>query len=115
MFELAKTPLGKFVVGIAFGKLTKLLPVKRVSQNKYYLAFYHPKPSYKIHILIIPKKGIRNLQFIDEKNEIYITECIKAVGKIAKDLKLEKDGYRLIANGGKHQEIPQLHFHLISQ
>lgn len=27
---------------------------------------------------------------------------------------LEEKGYRLIVNGGQYQEVPHLHFHLIS-
>jgi diadenosine tetraphosphate (Ap4A) HIT family hydrolase len=30
------------------------------------------------------------------------------------EFKLEDSGYRLITNGGIYQDIPQLHFHLIS-
>ena len=37
-----------------------------------------------------------------------------AVRKMVDQFQLDDIGYRLIVNGGKYQEIPQLHFHLVS-
>jgi diadenosine tetraphosphate (Ap4A) HIT family hydrolase len=31
------------------------------------------------------------------------------------DFALEACGYRLVTNGGRYQDVPQLHFHLISE
>jgi diadenosine tetraphosphate (Ap4A) HIT family hydrolase len=40
----------------------------------------------------------------------------RAVGQTARQLGLEEGGYRLIANTGDnaHQELPHLHFHILS-
>jgi diadenosine tetraphosphate (Ap4A) HIT family hydrolase len=35
------------------------------------------------------------------------------VQSLAIEMRLEAKGYRLIANGGGYQDVPQLHFHLI--
>lgn len=47
-------------------------------------------------------------------DEIFLVDLIKTVKDLVNDLGLERDGYRLIVNGGKYQEFPWLHFHLIS-
>ena len=41
---------------------------------------------------------------------------MRAVGKVAKDLGLEAQGYRLLANMGEHsgQEVPHFHVHLFA-
>ena len=45
-----------------------------------------------------------------------IAGFIRAVGRIAKDLGLEAQGYRLLANMGEHsgQEVPHFHVHLFA-
>lgn len=112
LFKFSQTNLGELIVGVAFGKLNKLLPVERIKENKYVLAFKHPKPAYKIHILIIPKKAIKNLSSL--KNYKYIEEVFKTAQELVDELDLENKNYRIITNGGENQKVKQLHFHLIS-
>lgn len=95
LFKFSQTKLGELIVGIAFGKLNKLLPVKKVKENKFVLAFEHPKPAYKLHILIVPKKAIKNLSSLNTKDFIYIENVYKIAQKIIKDKKLEYKNYRL--------------------
>jgi diadenosine tetraphosphate (Ap4A) HIT family hydrolase len=43
-----------------------------------------------------------------------VVEIIRAAQELIERFHLQEHGYRLIVNGGPYQEIPQLHFHLIS-
>ena len=52
---------------------------------------------------------------ISEEDNILLADLVKTIQSIVKRFSLETGGYRLIVNGGKYQEIPQLHFHLISE
>lgn len=114
LFSLAKTHIGDLIVGIAFGKFSKLLPIKKLLETDKVVAFWHPKPSYKTHILIVPKKAIKNLTSIKIEDVKYLNDVLFTAKELVKKLDLEKDGYSLISNGGKNQEVNQLHFHLIS-
>jgi len=114
LFKLSQTKLGEIIIGIAFGKLSKLLPVEKLKENKFAIAFKHPKPTYKIHILIVPKKTIRNMSELNSKDFVYIKNIFKISQEIIKDLGLENKNYRIIINGGENQKVKQLHFHLIS-
>lgn len=114
LFSLAKSPLGDLIVGIAFGKFSKLLPVKRVKETSKVIAFWHPKPFWEKHILIIPKKKIKNVTSLKYEDGEYLYEVFKVAGEIVKELGWEKEGYSLLANGGSRQEVNQLHFHLNS-
>lgn len=100
------------ILGRIFENYSKILPLKVVFENNFVLAFHHPKPSYPKHIIITPKKQIKDL--IDLTNtEIYITEIFKAVPVI-----LENEGildYHLVVNGGEYQKVKQVHFHLYSE
>lgn len=79
------------------------------------LAFKDIKPVAKIHLLIIPKKHYLPINLL-KKNEIKIvSKLISVAQKLAKKLKIDKTGYRLIFNIGKDAglTIEHLHLHLI--
>lgn len=92
-----------------------LIPVDRLLETPTLLAFYHPKPTYPVHILIVPKKGIRDMIHLTSEDNMLLVEVFQVVRRLVDELKLEKQGYRLICNGGSYQEVQQLHFHLISE
>ena len=114
LFALAKTPIGDLIIGAAFERLSKLLPVKRVRETDKVLAFWHPTPSWEKHILIVPKKAIKKLTALREEDLEYIEDVFRAAKEIVVELEWEKGGYTLLANGGDRQEVNQLHFHLTS-
>lgn len=62
LFDIAKTPFMGKIVGTAFRYGSWAIPVKKVYNSKEILAFYHPRPSYENHIIISPKRAIKNLQ-----------------------------------------------------
>lgn len=84
-------------------------------ESELVVAFEDINPQAATHILIVPKRHIRDMnQFADEGSE-YISEVIKSISKVAKKFSLN-EGYRIINNCGKDggQEIFHLHFHLLS-
>ena len=114
LFKLSKSKIGDLIVGVAFGKLSKLLPIDKILENDKAFAFWHPKPSYNTHILIVPKKSIKNMGSIEDSDLEYLAECFSLINKIVIKLQLEQGGYSVTANGGGRQEVNQLHFHLYS-
>jgi diadenosine tetraphosphate (Ap4A) HIT family hydrolase len=44
----------------------------------------------------------------------FLLDLVQAVQSLVKELNLEPGGYRLITNGGAFQDVPHLHFHLVS-
>jgi len=53
--------LARPLVTILFRHMDKILPVDRLCENEYWMAFHHPKPEYPLHILILPKQGLPTL------------------------------------------------------
>ncbi len=88
------------------------IPVQRLRETKTLLAFYHPKPDYPFHVLIMPKKAIAKLADFDANDSEFLTDLFFTVQSLVKEFNLP--AYRLIVNGGEYQNFPQLHFHLIS-
>ena len=115
IFKLAKTPLGDLIVGVAFGTpLVNLLPIKKIKINNKVIAFWHPKPFWQEHIVLVPRKPIKSLTSISEDDLKYIAEIYKVIQEIVIELKWDKSGYSVLINGGNRQEINQIHFHLFS-
>jgi len=90
-----------------------VIPVKRLRETDTLMAFYHPKPSYKLHVLLVPKKSIASLQELDPKDSAFLTELYSTVQSLVNEFQLS--AWRLVVNGGEYQDFPQLHFHLISE
>ena len=76
------------------------------------MAFYHPKPAYPFHILLVPKKALSTLKDLDTKDVTFLADLFSTVQGLVEEYQLA--AYRLIVNGGEYQDFPQLHFHLIS-
>lgn len=90
------------------------LPADKVYETETILAFKDIYPKAPVHILIIPKKEIKDLQSMKPEDYPILAEIAEAAQKIAKQLGVE-DGYRLLTNVGPNagQEIFHLHFHLL--
>jgi histidine triad (HIT) family protein len=88
------------------------IPSKKVFENEHVLAIEDINPVAPVHILIMPKKEIRNLQALEDGR--LMVEIWKAAQQIAEEKGIE-DGYRLLTNCGADagQTVFHLHFHLI--
>ncbi len=107
---MAKTQIGDYIVGTTFESLSSALPVKRLYENDKLVAFWHPKPFWEQHVLIVPKKKIKNIISLQESDMVYVSEVFKAVKVIVEQLNWKE--YTLLVNGGDRQEVNQMHFHL---
>jgi histidine triad (HIT) family protein len=75
------------------------------------LAFYHTRPFWEKHIVIIPKKHIKDLINVSDEDMHIITQIMKVARDLAKNLNLSK-GVKVLTNLGKFQDTPHVHFHL---
>jgi histidine triad (HIT) family protein len=103
------TPL----IGWIFAHMSFAIPVKRLRETNTLLAFYHPKPAYSFHVLLVPKKAVPSLKDLDTTDTTFFTDLYSVVQTLVDEFQLP--AYRLIVNGGEYQDFPQLHFHLISE
>ena len=94
--------------------MSSFLPMRKIGETDSLICFYQPQPDYPIHILLFPKKDIRNLSQFDPGEGEFLRDLFVTVRELIEDLNLDERGYRLIVNGREYQEFPQLHFHLIS-
>lgn len=111
--RIARLPLSRHLVIWLIVHMSFLIPTKRLRETDALIAFYHPSPAYPTHILILPKRPYATLLDLEVRDSDFLEELIATVQLLVKELHLE-NGYRLIVNGGEYQEMPQLHFHLVS-
>lgn len=98
-----------------FGKIIKgELPSEKVFENERIIAIKDLYPAAPVHVLIISKKEIPDLQSVTPEDLPLLAEICAVAQKLAKEFGIEK-GYRLITNNGSDagQVVFHLHFHLI--
>ncbi|MBS3961060.1 MAG: histidine triad nucleotide-binding protein [Sandarakinorhabdus sp.] len=91
------------------------IAAKTVFENDHALAFHDINPQAPVHVLVIPKGPYVSMaDFSANAPADLVTGFFRAVGEVARQLGLEEDGYRILANAGvnSHQEVPHLHVHI---
>jgi histidine triad (HIT) family protein len=114
LFRLARRwPFGQ-LARWGFAHMSFALPVQRLRETDTLLAFHHPHPSYAVHNLLVPKRPFASLLDVPPEAASMLVDWLGVAQSLVREFGLEEKGYRLIVNGGAFQEIPQLHFHLVS-
>lgn len=98
-----------------FGRIIKgELPSEKVFENERILAIKDLYPKAPVHLLIMPKKEIPNLQSLTSEDYPIVAEIVAVAQKLAREFGIE-EGYKLLTNNGAKggQVIFHLHFHLM--
>lgn len=117
MLRLARSSLAGSLIGWIFAHMSFAIPVQRLRETTTLVAFHHPSPSHPIHILLVPKKAVHSLVELspgEAFTQTFLADLLQCVQSLVAEYRLSDAGYRLIVNGGEYQDVPQLHFHLIS-
>ncbi len=88
--------------------------MSKLRDNETFIAFFHPAPSYPMHILLVPKRKYRSLIEVSTDDVELLKDLIDVVRSLVEEFDLETAGYRLIVNGGEAQDVKLLHFHLVA-
>jgi histidine triad (HIT) family protein len=94
----------------------KEIPVDIVYENEQVLVFRDVKPAAPVHLLIIPKKHIPALSELSEEDSALMGQVQLAAVRVAKELGLVEQGFRLVNNCGENagQVVMHIHYHLLS-
>jgi len=90
------------------------LPSTKIYEDKDIIAFENIYPLAPVHILIVPKKHIRNLNKVTEKDINTLGKIQVLSSKLAKEFKIT-DGFRVSCANEKKggQTVYHLHYHLV--
>lgn len=92
------------------------IPSEKVYEDDKILAFKDINPAAPIHVLVIPKVHVQNVLEMGVENSEIISDIFRVINKVAEQLGIDKDGFRIINNCGKDagQEVMHLHFHILA-
>ncbi len=113
LMKMARTPLMGKLMGSVFRWAGWLLPVKKIISDKYFIAFRHPRPAYENHLILSPKKSVPDLPGLMGEETCFL-RLWQGAQDICKALAKQGKSWVLVANGGKRQEVQQVHFHLFT-
>ncbi len=89
----------------------KKIPAEIVYEDKKIIAFNDVNPKAPVHILIIPKKHIKD--FISSGK--FFPKILKVAKDLIKKYNLDRNGYRLVVNGRSAALVDHLHLHLLGK
>jgi histidine triad (HIT) family protein len=91
------------------------IPSTVVYEDDKVLAFNDIKPVAPVHVVIIPKSHIADVNALTEDNAAVLADIHLAAKKVAGMLGIAEKGYRLINNCGADagQTVFHIHYHLI--
>jgi histidine triad (HIT) family protein len=91
------------------------IPSRKVYEDEDILAFHDVNPQAPVHVLVIPKKHIAKVSDMDGEDELLLGKLVNVSKKVADDLGILEDGFRLVINNGKqaHQTVFHIHLHVI--
>ena len=92
------------------------IPCNTVLETEHALAFHDINPQAPIHILVIPKQHIATVNdFTDQEQEL-LGKLFLTAGKLARDMGVADDGYRLNLNCNHYggQTVFHTHVHLLA-
>lgn len=87
-------------------------PVNKVYETERVLAYYHTRPYYEVHIVVIPKKHISSLLTLEEDDNELLLELLSVVKKVAAQLVSAYGASRVLTNLGNYQDSEHLHWHV---
>ena len=97
--------------------IAREIPAKIVWEDEDAIAFEDVNPQAPVHVLIVPKKVVLRLGAASESDRALLGKLLLVAGDLAKQIGIEKTGYRVVINSGPDagESVPHLHVHLLGK
>lgn len=91
------------------------IPSEIVFQNSDVTAFKDLNPIAPVHVLIVPNEHVSGLDACGNDHVEMLGKVLLAGAEIARQLKIDQSGYRIVVNNGPDagQTVFHIHFHLL--
>lgn len=92
--------------------IKKEIPSNIILEDDEFVAFHDINPKAPLHVLVIPKIHVDSFNEVEPSLMSNMTAFMQ---KVAKEVNIDKSGYRIITNIGENggQEVKHLHFHIL--
>ena len=91
------------------------IPSEIAYEDDEILAFKDIQPIAPVHLVIIPKIHLRNLNDVTSEHEQLLGHLFGVIPRLAKEFGVAETGYRVVTNNGTDggQVVGHLHVHLL--
>ena len=91
------------------------IPSNKIYEDEDTYAFHDINPQASIHALVVSKQHTPDLAHHAQLTDHQLAACLRTCAKVATQLGLEEDGYRVVNNCGDNacQTVKHIHFHVI--
>src|SRR6476620_4600909 len=92
------------------------IPAQVVKRSPDVLAFRDVDPKAPTHVLVIPTRHVASVGAVTGADgERLLGQTLAFAAALARELGLERDGYRIVTNTGKNagQSVDHLHLHVL--
>jgi histidine triad (HIT) family protein len=89
----------------------RIIPKEFTYEDEDLMVFPDIHPYKPVHLLVVPKKHIKD--FLDLQEDNLFGKIGKIMRKMIKKQNLGNKGYRVLINGGGAQFVDHLHVHLL--
>jgi len=86
--------------------------VKKVMETDNVLAFYHTRPFYPVHVVVIPKRHVESLLSLKKEDDALLIELLEIVRQVAAQVVAQQGACRVLTNLGEYQDSKHLHWHV---
>jgi histidine triad (HIT) family protein len=85
-----------------------------VHEDDRVLAFRHTRPSYDVHVVVVPKRHVGSLTTTTSADQDDVCAVLQMVQQVASEIEVEHGGARVVTNVGRYQDSKHLHVHVVS-
>ena len=83
-----------------------------VCETENTLAFYHTRPFYVVHIVVIPKKHIPSLIDVTPEEKDLMADLFAVIQKVSKSVNEKYGACTVSTNIGDYQSNKHMHWHV---
>ena len=99
-----------------FGKIARgEIAVERLYEDEWVVAFPDLSPQAPVHVLVIPKKPVKNILDLGPEDREMAGSLLLACAAVARTLGIDASGVRVVLNAGTDagQTVWHLHAHVL--
>jgi len=95
--------------------IARQIPSQIVHETGEAVAFRDINPQAPVHVLVVSKRVIPRIAEARGDDAALLGKLLLDAAEVARQLGLEKSGYRLVINNGPDggESVPHLHIHLL--
>lgn len=86
--------------------------VEKVLETVHSLAFYHTRPYYEVHLIVIPKKHILSFLTVTNEEAEILDDVLQVIRQVAAKLENEYGACTISTNIGNYQSNKHMHWHV---